>query len=161
MKKYRDYTLKEYLNSLSMRAPVPGGGSAAALSGALGAALISMVANYSIGRKHSANVEVKIKKILADSERIRKRLLVLVDLDAQAYLKVVATRKAKVAARKAALKRARAVPLEACQLCYSAVQLTPFLVKEGNPYLLSDVQVAIDLLWAAYQSAMANVRANQ
>ena len=161
MRKFKNHTLKNYLDSLSARAPVPGGGSAAALAGSLGAALISMVANYSLGKNKSKSVERQIKNTLLKSEKIRKRLLELVDLDAQAYLGVVKTRRSKGAVKRKALKKARAVPMETCRLCYAAIQLTPLLVEKGNRYLMSDVQAAAELLEAAFHSAMINVQIDQ
>ena len=161
MKKFKDHTVKQYLDALSIKVPVPGGGSAAALSAAIGVGLISMVANYSKGKSSSKRVELRIKSILQKSEKIRKRLLALVDLDAEAYMKVVESRKASDKVKKAALKKAAGVPLEVSKLCYSAIQLTPFLVKEGNKYLVSDVEVAVELLFSAYKSALINVRINK
>lgn len=157
MKKFRSHTLQEYLKALSAKSPVPGGGSAAALAGALGAGLISMVASYSKGKSSSKATEKRIKETLKKSEKIRKRLLECVDLDAQAYLKVVRTRTASSRLKGAARKQAGAVPLEVCQLCYAAIQLTPFLVKKGNKHLGSDVAVAVELLLAAFQSAKVHV----
>ncbi len=87
---FKQVTLASYLEQLSRREPVPGGGSAAALTAALGAALISMAANYSIGRKANTKaVETRLAGIVRASETIRKRLLDLTSLDSQAYLKVV------------------------------------------------------------------------
>ena len=160
MKKYKNHTLEEYLNVLARKEPVPGGGSVAALTAATGAALVSMVANYSKGKSNSQRVENKISGILKDSEQIRKRLLVLVDLDAQTYLRVVKTKSASPQVKKRALRQAAKVPGEVCRLCYKAIQLTPYLVKEGNKYLLSDVRVAIELFEAAFYAARINVEVN-
>lgn len=159
--KYKTHTLQEYLQVLSERTPVPGGGSAAALVGSLGAGLISMVANYSLNRGQGPQVESKIKSILKKSKTIRKRLLDLVDLDAQAYLNVVKNRKSSPEKRKKALRQARAVPQEVCRLCTQALELTPFLVRKGNKYLLSDIQVAVEFLLAAFSAAKINVEINQ
>lgn len=161
MERFKDQTLQQYLQRLSERTPTPGGGSAAALAGALGAALISMVANYSLGKGKPPQIEKEIKKILQQSEKLRKRLLQLVDLDAQAYLGVVKARKKSDKIKKTAAQRAREVPLEICQRCYEAVELTPYLVHHGNTYLISDVQVANELLLAAFKSAVINVQINQ
>ena len=161
MQKYKNQSLKKYLDNLSKRTPVPGGGSAAALAGALGAALISMVANYSMGKNKSKSVDSSIRRTLLKSEKIWKRLLDLVDLDAEAYLKVVKARRANNKIKKAALKKAREVPFEVCRLCYAAVQLTPLLVKKGNRHLVSDVEVALEILSAAFNSAKVNVEINQ
>ncbi|HBO97265.1 MAG TPA: hypothetical protein DE315_07615 [Candidatus Omnitrophica bacterium] len=161
MKPFRNYSLSEYTRVLSLKVPAPGGGSAAAVTAALGAALLSMVANYSLGKTSSRANEQKIKASLKTSERLRKRFLALVDLDARAYLNVVKTRKAAPAKRNAARRKAREVPLEACKLCYKAVQLAPTLVRYGNKYLVSDVKVALELLLAAFNSAKLNVEINQ
>ena len=161
MKLFRNHTLSEYLKKLSLKEPTPGGGSAAALVGAAGVSLICMVARYSQNRKQGKDVEVKIRACLQKSEKIRSRMLALVDLDAQAYLQVVRAPKSKCAQRTKALTKARAVPLELCRLCYAALELTPLLAKKGNPYLLSDIRCAVEMLLAAFHSAMANVKANQ
>ena len=160
MQRFKNYTLQQYVEQLSKRTPVPGGGSATALAAALGAALISMVAHYSLGKGKPAFIEKRIKKILRESERLRKRFLTLVDLDARAYLAVVKSRKKSSKVKKASLKKAREVPLEVCNRCYEAVELTPFLVHHGNVHLVSDIQVANELLLAAFKSAMINVEIN-
>ena len=162
MKKFRNHTLKEYLDQLAAREPVPGGGSAAALTAAMGAGLISMVARYSIGRKgQTREADRKFQVLLKKSEELRSQFLALVDLDAQAYLKVVKTRKGTAKAKKAALKEAEKVPLKVCRFCYQTIQLAPALVEKGNPYLVSDVEVACDFLLAAFRAAMYNVEANR
>ena len=158
---FKDKTLQEYLDQLSRREPVPGGGSAAALTGAMAVGLISMVTNYSIGRKvNTPVVEKRLAKILASSEEIRLRLLDLASLDSEAYLKVSAARALDKKAQKQAAKEAKAVPLEVCKLCFKAVQLTPYLAEKGNPYLLSDVEVALELLLSAFYGARIMVRIN-
>jgi methenyltetrahydrofolate cyclohydrolase len=161
MKPFKDHTLKEYLDQLAARQPVPGGGSAAALSSALGAALIIMVTQYSLGKGKPKAIEAKFVKMIAKAEAFRERLLALVDEDAQAYLAVVAARKLDAKAQKDAARKAAKVPKEICTLSYQAVELTPFIVEHGNPYLMSDVEVALELLLAGYHSAIVMVKANQ
>ncbi len=155
-------SITKYSEQLSSKAPVPGGGSAAAYAAALGAGLLSMVANYSIGRKaNSRSVEARLDRSLRSSESIRKRLLELTSLDSEAYLKVVAARKKDEKQQRLAGQNAVKVGREICKLCYQAIDLAPFLVKEGNPYLLSDVQVAVELLQAGYSGSMVMVKINQ
>jgi len=161
MKKFKNHTLIQYVDILSKKVPVPGGGSAAALTGSLGVGLIEMVANYSKGRSQSKRIESRIEKILAQSKQIRQRLLELADLDAEAYLKVVKSRKSSDREKKAALKAACDVPKEVCKLCYKAMDFTPFLVKQGNQYLISDIEVAIEMLRAAYNASLINIAINQ
>ena len=158
---FTNKTLLGYLNQLSRKEPVPGGGSAAALTAALGAGLVSMVTNYSIGRKsNTPATDKKFKAILKQSELMRKRLLELASLDSQAYLQLCAARFLDQSAQKKASSKARAVPLEICKLCYRTLNLTPFLVAKGSPYLMSDIQVAIELLEAGFNGAMVMVRIN-
>jgi formiminotetrahydrofolate cyclodeaminase len=158
---FKNKTLQEYLKQLSMCSPVPGGGSAAALTAALGSGLISMAANYSIGRKaNTPAVEKRLAKILTHSESIRLRLLELTSLDSEAYLSVCAARSLDKKAQRQAARAARAVPQEICKLCYKAIQLTPYLAQKGSPYLLSDIEVAIELLFAAFNGARVMARAN-
>jgi formiminotetrahydrofolate cyclodeaminase len=159
MKKLRNNTLVEYSNALAKKAPTPGGGSAAALAGSLGAALICMVAEYSVGKNKSKRVEKRLANVLKKGKEIRKRLLECVDLDAQGYEKIVKARKGTEAQRKKAEKEARKIPLEVCKLCYKAVDLTPILVEDGNVYLISDVQAALEILQAAYNSALIMTKA--
>lgn len=154
MKKFKNHTLDKYLDVLAAREPVPGGGSAAAMSAALGAGLISMVTQYSLKKGSPALVERRLEKILRTSERLRREFLCIVDLDAQAYLAVVRTRKGPLRARQVALRQAAKVPQQLARLCSQAIDLTPFLVLKGNKYLLSDVEVAVELLFAAFKSAM-------
>ena len=158
---YANSSIRKYLGDLAAKKPAPGGGSAAALAGALAASLLSMVANFTVGKEKYKPYEKEIKKVLKESERIRKRLLQLVDLDVRAYMRVVKTRDKGAKQKKAALKKAAAVPKEICQICQEALKLCPVLVKKGNRNLLSDVEVAMEFLLAAFNSALINVRINQ
>jgi formiminotetrahydrofolate cyclodeaminase len=154
-------TLESYLNQLASKESVPGGGSAAGLTAALGAGLICMVTQYSIGRKvNTPAIDQRFKSILKQAEIIRKRLLELASLDSEAYLELCAVRNLDKVAQKKASKRARAVPLEICKLCYKAIDLVPFLAAKGNPYLVSDVEVAVELLHAGFNGALVMVRIN-
>lgn len=161
MKKFKNFTLKEFLDTLSKKTPVPGGGSVAALCAANASALLSMAANYSLGRQKSKRVEARLKKTFEKTEVLRKRFLDLVDLDARAYMKVVKARSGTAQQKRLAKKQAAAVPEEVARLCQKAIELTPALVKDGNPHLLSDVEVAIELLFAAYKSAIITVNSQQ
>jgi formiminotetrahydrofolate cyclodeaminase len=161
MKKYKTHTLKEYADVLSRKTPVPGGGSAAAYAGVLGVSLIAMVAHYSRGKGKTKAVEKKIGSILKKCKAIQKQMLDLVDLDAQAYLKVVKSKDKSAKEKKAALKGASKVPLELCKLCYKAMEMTPYLVKNGNKYLVSDIEVAIEMLLAAFNSSVINININK
>ena len=88
-------------------------------------------------------------------------MLDIVDEDARAYLAVVRARKGTAADKRKALRAAGAVPRELAVLCARAVGLTPYLVKHGNRYLLSDIEVAVEMLAAAHAAAMINVAVNR
>ncbi len=160
MIKYSSNSIKNYLDDLAAKKPAPGGGSAAALTGALGAALLSMVCNYTIGKDKYKGVEAEIKNILEGSERIRKRFLVLVDLDVEAYYKVSASRKAAEKIYQKNLLGASGVPLEMCALAVKARGFCPVLASKANKYLISDVYVAEELLKSCFKSAQLNVKIN-
>ncbi|MEI8012515.1 MAG: cyclodeaminase/cyclohydrolase family protein [Candidatus Omnitrophota bacterium] len=151
---YNHHTLDQYLDELSQRQPVPGGGSAAAISGALGAALIAMSARYGLGKGKSEPVEQKINDIIAIADKARLQFLFLAGRDAEAYQKVLQTRKAadKVAHNKA-LAEAAAVPCDIMYLCENCLLLTPYLFQEGNPFLFSDVKAAEAFLRSAIDVA--------
>ena len=158
---FKKETLQVYLEQLSSKAPVPGGGSAGALSAALGAGLVSMVTNYSIGRKgNGAALDARLCTLLKANETMRLRLLDLISLDSAAYLNIVAARKLDVKARKKAAQEAHQVGTEVCRLCYKVVQYIPFLVNKGNPYLLSDLEAAAELLMAGFNTSLVFVKLN-
>ena len=161
VEQYHNFTLAKYVDAVAAKSPVPGGGSVAALTAATATALITMVAQYSLGKSSSKNIDKNIRKILKRSDQLRRRLLELVDLDAQAYLDVVAARNAPTPQRKAALRKAAQIPKEVCRCCYAAIQLTPFLVTQGNKNLISDIEVAVELLFASFKSATIMMMTNQ
>lgn len=140
-------TLKRYSDDLAAKIPAPGGGSAAACVASLGAALVSMVANFTIGKPRYAKHEEKLKIILERSEKLRHEFLNLVDLDIVAY-------------RSKDPRQAMDIPLMVSRLCYEAIKLCLPLAKKGNINLISDVAVAAVMLEAAYASACQNVFIN-
>ena len=153
MKKYKNFTVQQYLDELAVKKPVPGGGSAAALTASLGVSLLLMVTNYSLGRGAKKVVERKLASKLVQYQKIRQRLIELIDLDAEAYMNVVKARKGTARQKKSAAKEAQKVPAEVCKLCYKAIESASVLVEYGNQHLLSDVGVAIELLHSAFRSA--------
>lgn len=160
MKKLKNYTLKNYVDVLAQRTPVPGGGSVAAYSACLAVGLIGMVAAYSKGRAVSRSVENRINKISIQSKEIYLRLLELVDEDAQSYLEVVKSRKKPKNEQVKALNCAKKVPKEICRLSYKAIGQIEYLIKFGNKYLISDLEVAAELLLSSHRSASILYQAN-
>ena len=140
-------TLKKYLDDLAARKAAPGGGSAAALSAALGAALISMVVNFTLGKQKYAEHEGELKQILEKSEKLRLEFLTMVDRDVIAF-------------QSKDPRQAMDIPLMICRLCREAIKLCPPLLTKGNVNLISDVGVAAVMLEASYVSSSFNVNIN-
>jgi formiminotetrahydrofolate cyclodeaminase len=163
-------TVREYAARLASGAPTPGGGSAAALVGALAAALGEMVGNFTVGKPKYAAVEADVQRILAALEAQRTRLLDLTDADADAYSQVGAAfglpratdeeKAARAAAIEEALKSAAQVPLAVMEACAAVCDQLEELRQKGNPNLLSDVGVAAELTRAALRCAWLNVEVN-
>lgn len=144
---YKDSSLKKYLDELAGKLSAPGGGSAAALAAALGASLISMVVNFTLGKPKYACYENELKDILKKSEGLRDEFLNLVDLDVAAY-------------KSRNIRDALDVPFMLARLAFEGIKLCPPLVKKGNINLISDVAVAAVLLESAFSSAIYNVDIN-
>ena len=144
---YKDQSLKKYLDDLAGKFPAPGGGSAAALNAALGAALISMVVHFTLGKPKYAEYEHELKSILHKSEKLREEFLRLTDLDVIAY-------------QSKNMRDALNTPFMTARLCYEGIKLCPPLIKKGNLNLISDVAVAAVLLESAFTSAYFNVEIN-
>lgn len=144
---YKDSSLEQYLDDLAAKLPAPGGGSAAALTATLGASLISMVINFTIGKTKYARFQEALKTILGKSEKLREEFLRLVDLDVVAY-------------KSKNIRDALDVPFMVCRLCFEGIKLCPPLITKGNANLISDVAVAAILWESAFASAYLNVEIN-
>ena len=163
-------TLNAFLDELASSSPAPGGGSVAALSGALGAALTSMVCNLTVGKKKYAAVEDEMKKILAQAEEMRGLFTSLIDKDTAAFNKVMEAyslpkdtdpqKALRTAAIREATKEATMVPLEVMKHCIDALALAQQVAASGNVNSVSDAGVSALMLYAAVESAALNVRIN-
>lgn len=159
-------TLDGWLEELAGASPTPGGGSAAALAGALSAALVAMVARLTIGRKAYAAVEARADEILADADGLRGELRRLVAEDAAAYGRVSeANRLPKDDPRRAgtidqALVGAARTPLAMARAALRVIELAREIGAIGNKNARSDATVAERLARAALEGALENVRVN-
>jgi len=163
-------TVDEFINETASGNPTPGGGSIAALSGALGAALTSMVCNLTIGRKKYAEVQKTMEETLKQSENLRDAFARLVDEDAEAFNTVMNAvnlpkeseyeKTKRSAAVQHAMKNATEIPLRVMQLCEQALILTLTAALKGNVNSISDAGVAALLLRTACSGAKLNVRIN-
>lgn len=163
-------TVSEFLNDLSSKQPVPGGGGASALSGAVGAALGAMVANLTTGKKKYIEVEEEINKILKKLEDIQSEFIALSDADAKvftplakAYGMPADTEEEKVLKEKVMeqnLLNASLVPIELMEKSIELMDLLEVLAKKGSRLALSDVGVGIQLAKASLLGAVMNVYIN-
>lgn len=159
-----------FLDELASGNATPGGGSAAAVMGAMGAALVSMVANLTIGKKGYEAVEPQMRQLLAESEALRAKLAGMVAEDIAAFDSLMAGYKLpkatddEKAARSAAiqhgLKAATEAPLACARACAEGVRLAARAVEHGNLNVISDVGVGVLASWAALRSAALNVHIN-
>ena len=155
--------MKKYLKDLASKKPIPGGGSASALVGALGAGLIEKTCNLTVGKEKYKSVEKEIKEILKKVKTARKKLEKLIKEDSVYYLKFIkALRlpkdtetqayKRQIAVKKADA-RARIAPREIKKICESLLPYCDALEKKGNRMLVGDVKCARILIEAAGKAA--------
>ncbi|MDR1948152.1 MAG: cyclodeaminase/cyclohydrolase family protein [Spirochaetaceae bacterium] len=165
-----DLSLRDFLAETKSNSPAPGGGSVAALAGALGAALSIMVANLTIGSEKYAAAREDIKKLRDEGEALLSRLEKGVDRDTDAFNRVMAAYKmpkagaeekeARTRAIQAALKNAADTPAEAAEDCLKVIALALKVLRLGNSNAASDAVSAGHLAWAGMRSALYNVSIN-
>ena len=162
--------LRDQPDQLAEATPTPGGGSAAAYVGALGAALVGMVARLTVGKKSYASVEAQMNEILKQAERLRYELTDAVTEDSAAFEAVMAAFKLpndtpkqqiqRAAAIESDTLRAAQVPLAVAQKAVTVMALAERCVALGNLHAISDAASAASIAHAALISASYNVRAN-
>lgn len=161
-----ELTCVEFAEKLASKTPTPGGGGAAALAGALGAALCSMVGNYTIGKKKYADVEEDIIRLTGRADALRTELLELVERDAEAFeplSKAYAYPKDapdRAEVLEAATLAASRAPMEMVRKCAEVLDLLEEMEEKGSVMLLSDVGCGAILAGAAMRSAAMNVFIN-
>lgn len=163
-------TCVEFVDVLASKAAVPGGGGAAALVGAIGMALGSMVCNLTIGKKKYAEYEETIKNILSKASKLEKDLLEMIDEDAKGFYPLSKAyglptstdeeKQIKEETMQKALKVACEVPINIVRACHKAIKLHEELVDKGSRLAISDVGVGVQCLRAAILSAELNVVIN-
>ncbi len=166
----KDMPIQQFLDELASKASTPGGGGAAAVSGAMGAALISMVANFTVGKKGYEAVDGEARTILEQSEALRAKLTDAIKDDVSAFNRVMASygmpkesdeeKAARSAEIQAALKEATDVPLECARLCREVLDLSQPIADIGNNNVISDAGVAVLAAYAGLRSAALNVYIN-
>ena len=165
-----DLPARELVERLATRDPVPGGGSAAAVAGAIGAALIGMVVELTTGRPEAATHQATLDEGRDGAARLRAQLLELAEADAAAYDSVIRARRLprgsdeELAARRAAMddatREATRTPLATASAAASVLELAERIAPVGNRNAVSDVGVGAMLAGAAVRGAGLNVRIN-
>ena len=165
-----DLSVRAFSERLATGSPAPGGGSAVALAGALGATLAAMVARLTVGRQAYAEHEPEMQETLAQAERFRGQLLALVDADTVAYLNVMEAYRlpkstpeldeARRSAIQEALLHTAELPLATVEACVQVLNLAAIATRHGNKNASSDGAVAALLAHTAPLGAARNVRIN-
>jgi formiminotetrahydrofolate cyclodeaminase len=160
----KNISLGQWLKLLAAKAPTPGGGSAAAVAGALAAALVGKVAGLTINKKGYEQYCEQFNQLKNQARQARLNFLELAEADAAAYEAVVSAYRNKGALRqkriKAAWQKAAEVPLATTELAVEVLAMAKFCTRRGNKNALSDAQVAVDLARAAAAGGSYNVEIN-
>ena len=166
----KDSAIEPFLDALASRSATPGGGSAAAIIGAMGAALVSMVCNLTIGKKKYADVEDEMTNVLNEAERLRRALTDMIQDDVQAFDAVMgaygmaketdAEKAVRSEAIQVALIQATVVPLACCKVAREVIDLAGVAAEKGNLNVISDAGVGVLAAYAALRSAALNVYIN-
>ena len=162
----KDKSLSEFSKALADKVSVPGGGGAAALAGALAAALCSMVGNFTIGKPKFAEVEAELIEYMKEAEDLRLELLQCIDDDAVGFEPLS---KAYGLAKDApgrdeilekCLRDAAAVPFKIAELSCRVIALSEEFAKKGSALMISDAGCSAVLAWSSLYAAVLNVRVN-
>jgi formiminotetrahydrofolate cyclodeaminase len=163
-------SVAKFLDDLASGAPTPGGGSAAAIMGAMGAALVSMVCNVSIGKKGLEAVEPEMKTLREQSEELRARLLEMVAEDIAAFDGLMAAyrlpkaseidKSRRTEAIQTSLRAATETPLDCARACAEVIDLAQRAGEAGYSGVISDAGVGVLAAYAALRSAALNVYIN-
>ena len=166
----KDQSVAVFLDALASKAPTPGGGGAAAIMGAMGAALVSMVCTLTLGKEKYAAVDDEMRALLAEAERLRTTLTDEIAADAAAFDRVMAAyglpkgddaeKAARTAAIQGALRTATEVPLACARICAAVIALSGRAAEIGNLNVISDAGVAVMAAYAGLKSAALNVYIN-
>jgi formiminotetrahydrofolate cyclodeaminase len=159
-------TIENFLEAAAAKQPTPGGGSVAALAGALAAAMGEMVVNYSVGKKGLEEHDERLKSVLAKFRLAREMTLELMAEDQAAYEALTKARKTPLGDRDRESSIATAsqlcidIPRSLAVIAVSIIGMVDITAEIANPYLLSDLAVCAELAMATTRAAIYNVRVN-
>lgn len=167
---FMEKSCKEFTEVLASKEPVPGGGGASALAGALGMALGNMVGALTVGKKKYADVEEDIKRLMEEAKPLQDELLALIQKDAESFAPLAAAygmpketdseKAEKERVLEEALKTACSAPLEIMEKCCRVIDLQKEFAEKGSALAVSDAGVGVIFAKAALQGAALNVFIN-
>lgn len=170
MNRFANLTVSELLDALASSDPTPGGGTASAIAGAMGASLLIMVTGLAKSKTNTGEEKAALGAARRALEPIRAELMRLADADTEAFDEVITAyrlpkateqnKAARTAAIQRALRKATVTPLDTLRSCADALAHAVVVAAAGNRSAASDVGVAVGLLEAAAAGAEANVRIN-
>lgn len=165
-----DKSVREFIDQTSQNCPVPGGGSIAALSAASAAALVSMVASLTIGKKGYEDSEVEMKEAYEQANRYKEKFISYIDADSESFhgvmdaFKLPKNNDEEKAVRKEtiqnALKQASETPYKIAEDAYKLMDYSEKVVKHGNKNAVTDGAVSAMMARSAVLSALYNVKIN-
>lgn len=168
--KLDELSVRDFIDELSSAKATPGGGSVAALCGALGAALSAMVAGLTRGNEKFKEKWASMEEIKGTADRLRTHFLTFVQQDTDAYQEVIAalkfpreTEQQRISRREAiqaSLKKAATVPLETLRASEGLMEIAHQAVELGDPITITDAGAAVHLAYTAGEIAAYNVRIN-
>ena len=168
--RFENLTSGQFTEALGSKESIPGGGSAAAMAGAVAVSLGNMVGNLTAGKPKYAAVEAEVQEALAQGEALRQRMLDLMEEDAEAFLPMKAVFKmpkgtdeekaARQAAMNVAMKNAVKPQLELMDACLDTLRLMAFYVEKGSRLMVSDAAVGTALARGVIEAAYINVLVN-
>lgn len=170
MTEIKTQPIQTFLDELASKSATPGGGSAAALMGAQGAALVSMVCHLTIGKPKFAEVETEMQNVLKKAETLRTQLTDLIQADIDVFNQLMSKyalpkesdeeKAIRSAAIQEVLKDATDVPLQCAYACVEVIQLSKIAAEKGNPGVVTDAGAAVMAAYGALKSAALNVYVN-
>jgi glutamate formiminotransferase/formiminotetrahydrofolate cyclodeaminase len=162
--------VNDFIDEVSRESPAPGGGSIAALAGALGAALSSMVSNLTANNRGSEAVDDVLNKSAEEAQNIKNALISAIDADTDAFNAYMEARRLpsktpeekqiKHEAEQNGLKEAILIPLKTAQYSLDAIKIAGTVIEHGNPNSISDVGVGAQVAFAGVKGGIYNVLIN-
>ncbi len=170
MTEIKEKSIQTFLDELASKSATPGGGSAAALMGAQGAALVSMVCRITIGKPKFAEVEAELQEVLESAESLRAELTELIKADIDVFNRLMSKyalpketdgeKALRSEAIQEVLKDATEVPLQCVHACLKIIELSRIAAEKGSPGVVSDAGAAVMSAYGGLKSSSLNVYIN-